>query len=81
LDEKVALYKQEQYRDLLQEAELFRLAHPKRDGCSEGGRFYRQVLAGLAHYLTGWVARLRKRHEEAPAFPARTVEMPDTPCP
>jgi hypothetical protein len=81
MDEKTALYKQEQYRDLLREAELFRLAHPRRDGCSESRRFYRRALAGFARYLIAWEARLQKRHEEASVFPAWTLEKADDPCP
>jgi hypothetical protein len=81
MDEKTALYKQEQYRDLLQEAELFRLAHPRRDGCSKSRQFYRRALAGFARYLIGWEARLRKRHGEALVFPAWVLKNADDPCP
>jgi len=81
LDEKTALYKQEQYRDLLREAESYRLAHPRRDECSENRQFYRRALDRVGRYLIGWEARLRKQHGEAPVFPARALENADTPCP
>jgi hypothetical protein len=80
LDEKTLLYKQEQYRDLLREAESFRLVHPRRDGCSEGRRYYHRALAESVRYLIGWEARLRKRHDEASIFPTWDPEVADTPC-
>jgi hypothetical protein len=80
MDEKTFLVKQEQYRDRLREAELYRLVLPRRDGCPKRHQFDRRALAWFAHRLLGWEARLRKRPVESPVFGAWVAKNADDPC-
>jgi hypothetical protein len=59
------MVKQEQYKDLIREAERYRLVHKGLAGHERGNRFYSGALTWLGHRLVAWGRRLQERYGTA----------------
>ncbi len=63
------MVKQEQYKDLMREAESYRLAHKVLTGHERSNRFYSGALTWLGHRLVVWGRRLQERYGTAAPAP------------
>ena len=64
------LIHQERYKELLREAERYRLVRKVRAGREKRHLSYRQALAWLGRRLIAWGWRLQERYGAATATPA-----------
>ena len=67
LSETSSLIHQERYKDLLREAERYRLAQQALAGREKRDRFHRRALTWLGGRLVAWGWRLQERYGAATA--------------
>jgi hypothetical protein len=70
LSQIIFLIHQERYKELLREAERYRLVRQVRTGHERRHLFYRQALAWLGRRLIAWGWRLQERYGAGTAAPA-----------
>jgi hypothetical protein len=69
LNYRDALVYQEHYKDLLHEAERYRLVRQALAGRERHERFHRRALTCLGRRLVAWGWRLQERYSAAAAAP------------